>query len=145
MKVSLLILNTVKQIKIKIFKYPFQISSFFPSIHPSLFSPLHRLYQFLPFRDRSGRRILMVLPGEELSKIPPTIKVGRIVCLFFCFGVDCEHRFCPILFLYYTILYYTILYYYIRLLLTSRLNLFYYPSFIHIKIITMLNYVPFVV
>ena len=140
MKVSLLILNTVKQIKIKIFKYPFQISSFFPSIHPSLFSPLHRLYQFLPFRDRSGRRILMVLPGEELSKIPPTIKVGRIVCLFFCFGVDCEHRFCPILFLYYTILYY-----YIRLLLTSRLNLFYYPSFIHIKIITMLNYVPFVV
>ena len=109
MKVSLLILNTVKQIKIKIFKYPFQISSFFPSIHPSLFSPLHRLYQFLPFRDRSGRRILMVLPGEELSKIPPTIKVGRIVCLFFCFGVDCEHRFCPVLFLYYTILLYQVI------------------------------------
>eukprot|EP00536_Pseudo-nitzschia_multiseries_P016455 jgi/Psemu1/221401/e_gw1.1120.3.1 len=31
-------------------------------------------YQFLPFRDRSGRRILVTFPGKELETIPPRVK-----------------------------------------------------------------------
>jgi len=31
-------------------------------------------YQYLPFRDRSGRRILVSFPGKELETIPPRVK-----------------------------------------------------------------------
>ena len=33
-------------------------------------------YQFLPFRDRSGRRILTVFPDEELEQMEPSVRVS---------------------------------------------------------------------
>ena len=33
-------------------------------------------YQYLPFRDRSGRRIMTIFPGEDLETIPPITKVS---------------------------------------------------------------------
>jgi hypothetical protein len=39
------------------------------------------LIQMLPYRDRSGRRIIIVFPEEEVSQIPPFVKV-RIVVYF---------------------------------------------------------------
>ena len=40
-------------------------------------------YQFLPFRDRSGRRILTVFPDEELEQMEPSVSVSLSV---FCFA-----------------------------------------------------------
>ena len=36
-------------------------------------------YQFLPYRDRSGRRIIIIFPGEALETVPPKIKVRKCV------------------------------------------------------------------
>jgi hypothetical protein len=33
-------------------------------------------YQLMPFRDRSGRRILVVLPSEEVEQMEPTLRVS---------------------------------------------------------------------
>jgi hypothetical protein len=35
------------------------------------------MIQVLPYRDRSGRRIMIAFPEEEVSQIPPFVKVSR--------------------------------------------------------------------
>ena len=37
----------------------------------------NRRYQFMPFRDRAGRRILCIFPGAELREIPPETHVSK--------------------------------------------------------------------
>lgn len=39
-------------------------------------------HQYLPFRDRSGRRIFIAFPGNELESIPPRIKAK--IALYTC-------------------------------------------------------------
>jgi hypothetical protein len=47
-------------------------------------------YQLLPFRDRSGRRILVVFPGKEIDQMGPELRVsvlvwfGLVSCVFLC-------------------------------------------------------------
>jgi len=41
-------------------------------------------YQTLPYRDRSGRRIVTIFPEEEHSPIPPFIKVSRLRAIICC-------------------------------------------------------------
>jgi hypothetical protein len=38
------------------------------------------LIQMMPYRDRSGRRIMIVFPEEEVSQIPPFVKVSKMLC-----------------------------------------------------------------
>lgn len=46
------------------------------------------LIQILPYRDRSGRRIMIIFPEEEQSKIPPVVKAK--IAMYKLWSVGCN-------------------------------------------------------